>query len=89
MDWTLCEDQLPPLGKYVLAHVPTRPWLDGDDDPHFVIVKRIPERPSYNPNNRGLDYSWDEFGPGNFFGHEVVRWCAIPLVLPPAQRENK
>ena len=30
-------------------------------------------------NLRG--YAWSEFGPGSYFGQEVVRWMTIPEVL--------
>lgn len=39
MKWFNPEEALPPENKYVLIHVPNRPWLDSDDPDGFRFYR--------------------------------------------------
>ena len=73
------EQKLPPLGRYVLIHVPDRPWLSDSDQEgvHWVVAKRVLSVP-YHVISAERPYYWAPFGPGTFDAREVVAWCELP-----------
>ena len=68
---------LPPLYKYVLAHINKYNWIDRDDPEgvYWKVVKRIPAK-QYGNNKR--DFEWTSFGPSKYFGQEVDYWVPLP-----------
>lgn len=80
---------LPPIGRYVLIHLPRRQWRDGTDPDgvFWKVAKRIacdhPKRPGTTcgcceDNNRGAGWKWQAFGPDSYWAHEVTRWEEVP-----------
>ena len=68
------EDELPPLGRYVLIHVPDRPWLSATDPEgvHWVVARRAPL------SGPRLSYFWVCSSADTFDASEVVAWHELP-----------
>ena len=75
--WISTNEQLPEVGKYVLARHNRGTWIDSTDQDNVncVVVKRVKDK--IEGNNR-VPYSWSEFGPDHFFGQSITEWTHIP-----------
>ena len=66
----LTPEDLPPVDKYVLIYVPSRPW---DDSTDFRNVY-------WKTAKLQKDYYFEEFGPGSYTIDEVKYWMELPNI---------
>lgn len=66
----LTPEDLPPVDKYVLIYVPSRPW---DDSTDFRNVY-------WKTAKLKKDYYFDEFGVGSYTVDEVKYWMELPNI---------
>lgn len=72
------DNPLPPLWRYVIVHVPDRPWKDVKDQEgiFYKVACRTPCAPFVN--NLSATYDWQEFDGSRYFAHEVLEWFELP-----------
>lgn len=66
----LTPDDLPPVDKYVLIYVPSRPWIDSTDfrNVYWKTAKLV------------KDYYFDGFGLDSYTVDEVKYWMELPNI---------
>lgn len=82
IEWINRLEALPNPGEWVLIYLPDAPRRDPDPSGVYkcgIAALYYPSPEHHMPNNRGLPYVWDEFGPGQHFGHEVSHWARITI----------
>lgn len=77
---TKTADGLPPLGQYVLVHVPDRPWTSPNEEGvYWVSARRVAASPYAQGTHPGdRDYYYQGAGAEVFNGQEVTEWCPLP-----------
>lgn len=82
--WIKTADRLPPLRKYVIARHNRGTCFDKDDQDNVnvVIVKRVENGAGVQMGNNKESYFYNTFGPGSFYGQEIIEWMEIPEWLP-------
>lgn len=81
------DDELPPLGKYVLIYMPNRTTYDSGDPEGIkweIAKRRVQE--GYGGNNQ-RDYLYLSNSCTPYFGQEPTLWCELPEV--PCTKDKK
>ena len=55
-----------------------------EDNPRRYIYRLGDEH-----GNNHKPYAFETFGPGTFFGQEIVEWCDIPVELDPDGQDSR
>lgn len=82
MKWVSVKDQLPIDGQAVLVRRSDDNWQTShtlaDGSEHLVWRWQAAKFRMTKPwSNNPRGYAWDQFGPGQIWGHEVSHWAAI------------
>lgn len=73
MSYKRTEDNLSPMGKYVLVHYNGGNWMDSTDQDgvYWVVAKRMPCQAICNNTE---PYYFKTFGPKTFFSWQIDDW---------------
>jgi hypothetical protein len=82
-DWIPTANELPPIGKFVLATGPMPTWVVDDPGARCVVIKRIE---TDQTANSAYPFKYVTFGPSSFSAEDITHWQEINMKNFPVIR---